>query len=86
MPKRRGEPVDEEALGLGDVYVAAILGLILGWPGITAGLLGGILIGGLVSGLILVWMVLRRNYHPFLALPYAPFLIVAALILLARPA
>lgn len=85
MAKRRGQQVEEEALGLGDVYIAAILGLLLGWPGITAGLLGGIMIGGLISGLVLVWMFLRRNYQPFMALPYAPFLIAAALILLLRP-
>lgn len=86
MAKRRGQAVDEEALGLGDVYIAAILGLLLGWPGITAGLAGGILIGGLVSGLLLAGMFLRRNYRPFMALPYAPFLIAAAILLLIRPA
>jgi leader peptidase (prepilin peptidase) / N-methyltransferase len=85
MAKRRQQPVEEEALGLGDVYIAGILGLILGWPGITAGLLGGILIGGLISGLVLLWMFLRRKYQPFMALPYAPFLIAAALVLLLRP-
>lgn len=85
LARRPEQPVEEEALGLGDVYIAAILGLLLGWPGITAGLLSGILIGGLVSGLVLAWMFLRRKYQPFMALPYAPFLIAAALILLMRP-
>ena len=86
MIRRRGQQMDEEALGLGDVYIAAILGLILGWPGITAGLIAGIFLGGLVSGLVLAWMFIRRQYRPFMALPYAPFLIAAALLLLFRPA
>ena len=86
MIRRRGQQMDEEALGLGDVYIAAILGLILGWPGITAGLIVGIFLGGLVSGLVLAWMFIRRQYRPFMALPYAPFLIAAALLLLFRPA
>ena len=85
MVKRQDTPVDAEALGFGDVYVAGIIGLVLGWPGITAGLILGILMGGGVSGLILLIMLILRRYQPFLALPYAPFLLAAALFLLFRP-
>jgi leader peptidase (prepilin peptidase) / N-methyltransferase len=85
MAKRRGEEVDEEALGFGDVYVSLILGLILGWPGIIAGLFLGILIGGVISAIFLLVMVLQKRYQPLTALPYAPFLIAAALLLLFRP-
>ena len=85
MAKRHGQPVDEEALGFGDVHIATIIGLVLGWPGIVAGLLVGILIGGLISGLFLLGMLVLRRYRPMTALPYAPFLLAAALILLLRP-
>jgi len=85
MSYRRGEVVDEEALGFGDVYVAAIIGFILGWPGITAGLFLAILAGGVISGLYLLGMVVLRRYQPFKALPYAPFLLLAAVVLIYRP-
>ena len=49
LARRRGEVLTEVALGFGDVNLAGILGLLLGWPGIVAGLLLTILIGGVVS-------------------------------------
>jgi len=82
MARRRGEIIDEVALGFGDVNLLGIIGLMLGWPGILAGLLLGILLGGLVSFLYLVGMLLARRYQAFTAIPYAPFLIAAALWLL----
>lgn len=85
MAKRRGEPIDEVALGFGDVNLSGILGLLLGWPGITVGLLVAILAGGLVSAFILARMMLRKEYQAFMALPYAPFLILAGAVLLFRP-
>jgi len=86
MAKLRGQTVDEVALGFGDVNLSGVLGLILGWPGITACLLGAILLGGLISGFYLIGMLLVKRYKPFTALPYAPFLILAAVALLFRPA
>ena len=80
--RRGGEPIDEEALGFGDVYVAVIIGLILGWPGITIGLFAAILAGGLVSGVYLASMFVLKRYQPFTALPYAPFLLVATIVLI----
>ena len=65
-----------------DVILGGILGLILGWPGIVAGLVLGILIAGLVSFLYLVGMALIRRYQAFTAIPYGPFLVASALLLL----
>ena len=86
LSKMKGEPIEEVALGFGDVNLSGVLGLILGWPGITACLLGAILLGGVVSGFYLLGMYLLKRYKPFTALPYAPFLIASALLLLFRPA
>jgi len=85
MSKRRNETIEEVALGFGDVNLAGITGLLLGWPGIILGLLFTILAGGLISLLIVMVMLIRRQYKAFSAIPYGPFLILSILILLFRP-
>jgi leader peptidase (prepilin peptidase)/N-methyltransferase len=75
-------PTDEVALGFGDVNFAGILGLLLGWPGISAGLLFTVLAGGLISLLIILGMLITKKYKAFTAIPYAPFLILSAFYLL----
>jgi hypothetical protein len=85
MAKRRNEATEEVALGFGDVNLAGITGLLLGWPVIILGLLFTILAGGLVSFLIVVVMLLRRQYKAFFAIPYGPFLILSIFYLLFRP-
>ena len=84
MSKRRGETVIEEgdALGYGDVNLAGILGLILGWPLISMGILTAILAGGLVSLVLILGMLALKRYEAFSAIPYAPFLILGAILLL----
>jgi leader peptidase (prepilin peptidase)/N-methyltransferase len=78
----RGRPIDEEALGFGDVILAGILGLLLGWPGILLGLYLGILAGGIASLVYILSMAFTRRYRPFTAIPYGPFLISGAAALL----
>ncbi len=82
MSRRRGQEIDEEALGFGDVNLGGVLGLILGWPGIFVGLFIGALIGGLVSLVYLVSMGLLRRYKLFTPLPYGPSLVAGAILLL----
>ena len=83
--RRLGKADSEEALGSGDVTLGTILGLLLGWPGICLGLLLGILVGGAGSLVVILWMLARRNYQAFTAIPYAPFLILSAVFLLFCP-
>ena len=78
----RGQPVEEDALGYRDVNLSGVLGLMLGWPGILAGLTIAILLGGTVSLLYLLVTMATRRYHAFTAIPYGPFLIAAAIALL----
>ena len=82
MSKKRGINTDEVALGFGDVNLSGILGLLLGWPLISAGLLFAVLAGGLISLFIIVGMLVAKKYKAFTAIPYAPFLIMSALYLL----
>jgi prepilin signal peptidase PulO-like enzyme (type II secretory pathway) len=85
MARRRGEALEEVALGFGDVNLSGVLGLLLGWPGITAGLVLAILAGGITSGGVILVMLIRKRYQAFTALPYAPFLVFAGAVLLLRP-
>lgn len=85
IAKMRGQELDEVALGFGDVNLSGILGLLLGWPGILAGLVAAILFGGLGSIIVLARMVIMRKYQAFVAIPYAPYLVLAAVLLLFRP-
>ena len=82
LSRKRGEEIDEVALGFGDVNLAGVIGLLLGWPGIIAGLFLGILIGGVVSGFFLLIKLIRGEYQVLSALPYGPFLVFSAAALL----
>jgi len=80
--KRTGLPSDEVALGFGDVNLSGILGLMLGWPKIVLGLFIGVIAGGLISLIIILGMLLAKRYKAFTAIPYAPFLILSAFLIL----
>lgn len=82
MAKKRGETLDEVALGYGDVNLTAILGLLFGWPRIAVLLFFAILIGGIFSAIYMVILKIRKRYELFTPIPYAPFLIISALLLM----
>ncbi len=82
LSKIRKRKIEEIALGFGDVLLAGIIGLLLGYPGIFLALLVAILMGGLVSLIYMVAMKLKGKYEVFTAIPYGPFLIISALIFL----
>lgn len=86
LARRQGETAIEEgdALGFGDVNLAGIVGLMLGWPLISFGILAAILAGGVVSLLLIVGMLLLKRYQAFAAIPYAPFLILGVVLLIFR--
>jgi prepilin signal peptidase PulO-like enzyme (type II secretory pathway) len=82
VAKIKKQVLDEEALGFGDVMLAGVLGLLLGWPGIVLGIVLAILIGGLISLLFVLILLLRGRYRSFIAIPYGPFLVVGCMSLL----
>lgn len=85
VSKRRKQALEEPALGYGDVNLAGVTGLLLGWPGIVFGLLVTILAAGVASLVVLGVMLVRRRYQAFSAIPYGPFLILSIILLLFRP-
>jgi leader peptidase (prepilin peptidase) / N-methyltransferase len=78
----------EEALGAGDVILAGILGLVLGWPIIWFALLLGILLGGAVGILLLAGMLVRGLYGKqalMVFMPYGPYFVMSAFFILFLP-
>jgi leader peptidase (prepilin peptidase)/N-methyltransferase len=56
--------------------------LLVGWPDILSTLVVAILLGGVISLLIIVVQLLTKRYQAFSAIPYTPFLIMAAILVL----
>jgi prepilin signal peptidase PulO-like enzyme (type II secretory pathway) len=65
-------------LGGGDVKLAALIGLLFGFPHVLWALMVGILAGGVTAILLL----LTRRWNPKTPMPYAPFLCLGALVAL----
>ncbi len=80
--KRRGEELEDEALGYGDVNLGGVLGLFLGWPGIIVGLIIAILLAGIVSLAYLLFSVITRRYRHNMTIAYGPYLVISATLLL----
>jgi len=86
--RRLGTDDGEEALGGGDVYLAGVLGLMLGWDFIGLALAWGVILGGLVSFLFIIGLLVRRRYSNaalMTFIPYGPFFIIGASLLLFHP-
>lgn len=83
--RRRGTTIDDVALGYGDVNMSGVVGLFLGWPPIFLGLLVAVISAGLVSVILIGGALVLKRYRAFAAMPYAPFLALAALVMLFFP-
>ncbi|MBW8009997.1 MAG: prepilin peptidase [Chloroflexi bacterium] len=82
LARRRNEELEEIALGFGDVNLAGVIGLMLGWPGILAGIFLGVFSAGVFSFFIISGMIVAKRYKPFSVIPYGPFLVLGAVMLL----
>ena len=82
LSKNRKEPIDEEALGFGDVHLAGIIGLISGFPFVFTALLAAIILGGVISAGCILIALARKQYQAFQAIPYGPFIILGGIIAL----
>jgi leader peptidase (prepilin peptidase)/N-methyltransferase len=70
--------VSRGGMGWGDVKMAALIGLVTGFPLMFVALLLAVLAGGLVAGLLLALKIKRRRQ----AIPFAPFLSLATIVTL----
>lgn len=76
--KKRGEEIDAEPMGFGDVNLSGVLGLMLGWPGVVWGLFLGIFAGGAYSLIFIIGRVFNKKLAKYQTMPYAPFLVIGA--------
>jgi leader peptidase (prepilin peptidase)/N-methyltransferase len=67
-----------EGMGEGDVKMAALIGLVTGFPAVLAALLLGSILGGLVAAVLLLFRLKRRKE----AIPFGPFLALATIVTL----
>ncbi len=81
MSRARHQEIDEVALGFGDVYASAFLGLLIGWPNIISAIIIAVLLSGIFSFGYVVFQLVMKKYKAFSAIPYTPFLILGAVIL-----
>jgi leader peptidase (prepilin peptidase)/N-methyltransferase len=79
MARSREMDPDEVAFGFGDVTLATVIGLLLGFPAVIEALVRGILYAGVFSILYLMYLRLRKRDSTFIPIPYGPFLIFGAL-------
>jgi prepilin signal peptidase PulO-like enzyme (type II secretory pathway) len=68
------------ALGLGDVKLIVLIGLLVGWPAIMSALLLGVIAAG-VPGIVLTVTGRGRQFFS-----YGPYLVLGALVPLLFPA
>ncbi len=79
MALARGRPLDEVAFGWGDVNLAGVIGLAVGWSGVLFAVLIAIFSAAAFGLVYLVAQRLRGHYTWFTAIPYGPFLVLGAL-------
>jgi leader peptidase (prepilin peptidase) / N-methyltransferase len=73
--------VNPRALGGGDVTLAALLGLLLGYRSVLA-VLSGLALGAILAAVFAVGALATRRARPDTALSYGPFLAAGAMVLL----
>jgi leader peptidase (prepilin peptidase)/N-methyltransferase len=70
--------VSRGGMGFGDVKLAALIGLATGFPLVIVALIMGMILGGLVAVVLLGFKIKKRKE----AMPFGPFLAVAAIVTL----
>jgi leader peptidase (prepilin peptidase)/N-methyltransferase len=70
--------VSRGGMGFGDVKLAALIGLATGFPLVIVALIMGMILGGLVAVILLGFKIKKRKE----AMPFGPFLAVAAIVTL----
>lgn len=78
----RGEELSEVAFGFGDVYVATMCGLMIGWQAFIFAAIITVFLGALGGILFLIAQTLRGGYDAFTPLPYGQYIIIGTIIMM----
>ena len=65
-------------MGWGDIKMAALIGIVIGFPLVCVALFLGIVLGGLIGGILLLLRIKKRKEH----IPFGPFLSLATIVTL----
>lgn len=86
MSRRRGREIKEVAFGYGDVMLAGVVGLLIGWRLFLFSMYITIILGALGALLFIVSRrLLGTRYSAFTALPYGPYIVAGALVMILFP-
>jgi leader peptidase (prepilin peptidase)/N-methyltransferase len=58
------------------------LGLLAGWPAIVMVIVIAIILAGIISLIAVASMLIRRDYQADFAIPYGPFLVSGAILVI----
>jgi hypothetical protein len=79
----RHKAIDEVVFGFGDVSLGTILGLLIGWPLIAGAVTIAIIVFEVFTFFFFISLLVSKKYHAFAsALPFTPFLILGAVVIL----
>jgi leader peptidase (prepilin peptidase) / N-methyltransferase len=83
MGKLRGEEITTVAFGYGDVMMATLSGLILGWRALIFAMFITVFLGALGAMVYLISRsLLGSKYSMFTALPYGPYIVAGTVLML----
>ena len=83
MGVMRGQRIDEVAFGYGDVMMAMLSGLILGWQPLLVAMFITVFLGAFGAIIYIASRTfLGRKYSAYTALPYGPYIVIGTIIML----
>jgi leader peptidase (prepilin peptidase)/N-methyltransferase len=83
LARLRGHFIQEVAFGFGDVMLAFLCGLMIGWRAMTLAIFITVFLGAAGAILYMIWRSLMgRRYAMYTALPYGPYIVIGTVILM----
>ncbi len=86
LGKLRGQAITEVAFGFGDVMLAGVVGLVLGWKAFLFAMVATILLGAAGALAIIIYQrIFKGGYSAFAAMPYGPYIVAGAMLVMLYP-
>jgi prepilin signal peptidase PulO-like enzyme (type II secretory pathway) len=86
ISKIGGRPVNRTVLGVGDVYIGTLAGLLVGWSSLGLALLIMVTAGAIAALLFIANKLIRTGrYRLYSAIPYGPYIVIGTATMLYVP-